>query len=79
MAGNDDNRTMGRLVSLSSIGMEMVVPVAVGAFLDHRYGWEPWGAVAGAVFGLVGGISHMLMMLRQQDDSPPSKSSREEL
>jgi F0F1-type ATP synthase assembly protein I len=28
----------------------------VGAWLDRRYGWTPWGVIAGTMIGLAAGL-----------------------
>src|SRR5258706_13336760 len=65
-------RHTGRLFALSQVGFEMVVPIALGLFLDNRYGWTPWGVTVGAVLGLVGGMAHLLMMLKKFEQAESS-------
>ena len=68
----DSPRDVGLYAALAQTGLEMVAPVAIGAYLDGRFGWSPWGAGIGAVVGFVGGLTHMLMLLKRvQDRSPP--------
>jgi F0F1-type ATP synthase assembly protein I len=50
----------GTYAALAQVGTEMVAPVLAGLVLDHYTGWRPWWTVGGAVFGLVGGISHLV-------------------
>ena len=68
-----DSKEIGRLMALSQIGFEMVVPIGVGLYLDDRLGWAPWGVVVGVVVGLVGGLTHMVVMLRRFDKDRPAK------
>jgi F0F1-type ATP synthase assembly protein I len=56
---------MGRLFALSQIGFEMVAPIALGWYLDEWLDWKPWGVVGGAVLGLVGGLAHILLLLKR--------------
>jgi len=55
MAGEKDPQ-WGRTVTS---GFEMAVGVALGYFVGHwlgkKYGWEPWGSVAGSMLGMVAG------------------------
>ena len=76
--GPPNHREMGRYFALAQVGLEMVAPVAVGAYLDSRLGWAPWGVVGGAVLGLVGGLAHLLVMLKRFEpkDSPPRQDSQ---
>ncbi len=57
----------GRYFAFGLVGLEMVVPVAVGLFLDRNLGWAPWGVVGGTVLGLVGGLFHLVMLARKFD------------
>jgi F0F1-type ATP synthase assembly protein I len=42
------------------IGLEIALGVGigyvVGAWLDRRYGWTPWGVIAGTMIGLAAGL-----------------------
>ena len=42
------------------VGLQMLVGVglgvAVGSWLDKKYGWEPWGLLVGTMLGLAGGM-----------------------
>ncbi len=76
-SGDSNSRETGRLFALSQVGFEMVAPIALGLFLDHRLGWTPWGVVGGAVLGLVGGLAHLLWMLRKFEERD-SSSKRDE-
>lgn len=49
-----------RGMSLTVVGLEMVVPVAVGVAVDSYMGWGPWATVGGTVGGLVGGLTHLV-------------------
>lgn len=71
-------RELGRYYALAQIGMEMVVPVAAGIALDYYLGWTPWGAVGGAVLGLVGGMAHLITIVNQRNGSGSSDSRRNE-
>ena len=66
MAQNAPNpRDLGRYFALAQVGLEMVAPIVLGLFLDSRLGWTPWGVVVGAVFGLVGGLWHLVVLLNR--------------
>ena len=64
-----DNRSkLARAVELGSLGtsiaMEMVVPVLIGYFLDRHLGTKPAFTILGGVFGLSGGLWHLIRLTR---------------
>ena len=71
-------REMGRYMAFAQVGFEMAAPIGLGAYLDHRLGWAPWGVIVGAVLGLVGGLAHLVVMLRRFEakDSPPRRDAQ---
>ncbi len=71
-----DPREVGRYFALAQVGLEMAAPIALGAFLDARLGWAPWGVVVGAVLGLVGGMAHLLYLLKRFDEKKDSTPPR---
>lgn len=72
-----DRKEIGRYLALSQIGLEMVAPIVAGLAADHYLGWTPWGLIAGAVLGLVGGLVHLVHLLNQMDAKDSSRSDRE--
>src|SRR5207244_8309353 len=76
MFGGGDRKEMARYFAISQVGLEMVVPPALGVYLDYLFGCSPWGVVGGATLGLVGGLAH-LIHLANQSDQPPSKSDEQ--
>jgi hypothetical protein len=68
---NSDSPQLGRYFVLTQVGFEMVVPIAVGWWLDDKLGWSPWLTVTGVVLGLVLGFMHLVVVANRQDDSPP--------
>ena len=70
MGGNSPNsRELGRYFALAQVGLEMVVPIVVGLWLDSAFGWSPWGVSVGAVLGLVGGLAHIVHLLKRFDEN----------
>ena len=59
-----DRPVLYRYVELGQVGMEMVVPIVGGILLDRWLDWTPWLTIVGAVFGLVGGMIHLLAILK---------------
>jgi F0F1-type ATP synthase assembly protein I len=71
--GSPEIKNLGHYITLAQVGMEMVVPIGIGAALDYYLKWSPWGVVAGAVFGLVGGLTHVVAIVNREDHSNSSK------
>jgi F0F1-type ATP synthase assembly protein I len=74
--GSPDQKNLGHYIALAQVGMEMVIPIGIGAALDHYFKWSPWGIVGGAVFGLIGGISHLVALANRENPSDSSKPDR---
>jgi F0F1-type ATP synthase assembly protein I len=66
-----------RYTELSQVGLEMVAPIGLGLLLDYWLGWGPWGAIVGAILGLVGGMGHLVSILNARTSKDPSKRQRE--
>jgi F0F1-type ATP synthase assembly protein I len=73
MGLGSDFRELGFYFALAQVGLEMVVPIGLGAVLDHYLHWTPWGVVTGAVLGLISGLVHLVALINRQDKSGPSK------
>jgi F0F1-type ATP synthase assembly protein I len=61
----DDPRgrqALPRLLAFSQIGLEMAAPALLGLFLDHWLKTSPWFVIVGALLGLVGGLTHLVML-----------------
>jgi hypothetical protein len=71
-------KQLGLYVTLAQVGLEMVAPVVVGLVLDFKLGWMPWSTVVGAVFGLVIGLWHMVMVLHPPKGPGSSQQPRNE-
>jgi ATP synthase protein I len=65
-------RELGRYFALGQIGLEMVIPIALGAWLDYRWGTSPWMVILGVIVGFAVGMTHLWLLLRE----PPGGSSR---
>jgi F0F1-type ATP synthase assembly protein I len=60
--GSGDQKELGRYLALSQVGMEMVAPIALGWLVDDYFRISPWGVIAGAVIGFIGGLAHLVRM-----------------
>jgi F0F1-type ATP synthase assembly protein I len=72
-----DAKQMGRYFALAQVGMEMVMPVVAGGLVDYYMQWGPWGMIAGAVFGFLAGIIHLVMLSSRNgdaDNKPPENT-----
>ena len=62
-------RELGYYFTLAQVGMEIVVPIGLGVFLDRSvWNWAPWGLIGGAVLGFVGGLAHLIVLANRQQD-----------
>lgn len=66
-----------RYAELSQVGLEMVAPIGLGLLLDYWRDWGPWGAIIGAILGLVGGMGHLVAILNARSTQDSSKRRRE--
>ena len=57
-----ESREVGYYFALSQAGLEMVVPLGIGLWLDYQFGWSPWGLIVGTILGFVGGTVHLIVM-----------------
>jgi hypothetical protein len=55
-------RLMAKLMTIGTVGTEMVAPIGLGLLLDYFLGTMPWFMVTGAVLGLVVGIVHLIQL-----------------
>jgi F0F1-type ATP synthase assembly protein I len=70
-------KDLERYHTLAQVGLEMAAPVGLGIVLDYYLNWAPWGAIVGALFGLIAGVGHLYMLANRRDDAGSSKHSRD--
>ncbi len=62
-------------LSYAGLGAELVAPILlgafVGAFLDRRFGVEPWLTVVGSILGVVSGMVSFLRRVLPRKNGPP--------
>ena len=73
-----DMKQLGFYWALSQIGLEMVSPLAIGVGIDYYTGSAPWAAIVGALLGLVGGLAHLIQMLKRRNEQVSQKPERKE-
>jgi F0F1-type ATP synthase assembly protein I len=73
-----DSKRVGYYFALAQVGFEMVAPIALGYWLDRRFGWSPWGAACGAVVGLVGGLFHLVWLARKAEQEEAKRKPRDQ-
>jgi len=67
--GQPDHKELGFYFALGQVGLEMVVPIVIGIAIDSYLNWTPWVTAGGAVLGLFGGLTHLVVLLNQRDRS----------
>lgn len=70
-------RELGLYFSLAQVGVEMVLPVVLGIWLDAEFGWFPWGVVVGAILGLTVGVLHLVAFLQRFEKKTPAKDKQD--
>jgi F0F1-type ATP synthase assembly protein I len=75
--GPPGRRELGHYVAIAQVGMEMAAPIVIGLLLDYAFGWSPWGIVGGAVFGLIGGLAHLIALANRQHHDGPRAPQRD--
>ncbi len=74
MPGEDqERRHLGIYITISQVGIEMVAPALIGLWIDNKLAWLPWATVTGVVLGFVLGITHLVILMKQSDESEPPK------
>jgi F0F1-type ATP synthase assembly protein I len=74
LTGPPDSRNeFGSYLALAQVGLEMVVPIGVGMALDHYFHWTPWATTVGAVLGLAGGLTHLVLWVMRDGGAGPSQ------
>ncbi len=71
--GLPNPKEMGRHFAIGQVGLEMVAPIILGLALDYQFGWMPWATVVGAILGLIGGISHLVVISSQSEKDQKSR------
>jgi F0F1-type ATP synthase assembly protein I len=68
----DDRSALSRAIELGSlvttIAMEMVVPILLGHWIDEWLGTKAVFAILGAALGMTGGLWHLIRLARQMSD-----------
>lgn len=62
---------------ITTVGLEMAIPAALGYWLDGRFGTEPWLVTVGAALGFFVGFRHLLQMVKPPGNSSADKKRSE--
>jgi F0F1-type ATP synthase assembly protein I len=54
---------------VTSIGIELVAPIAVGAWLDIKYQTKPWLMIVGVLVGVILGSLGLKRLIHELDKS----------
>ncbi len=72
-----DPKIMSQYLAYSQIGFEMVGPILLGLLLDHWLESAPTCVTIGAILGLVGGMAHLIHMVRKSQQKDSSQSQQD--
>ena len=73
-----DPSKLAQYAALSQVGLEMVAPIGLGLLLDYWLAWGPWGVIGGAILGLVGGMAHLVAILKTKSSRESAKRRRDQ-
>lgn len=60
------NRTYALLTALAFECVGLVTALVLfGRYFDDKYGWDGMGAAGGAIIGVIGWVTHLVVVLRQ--------------
>lgn len=59
---------------ITTVSLEMVLPAALGYWLDGTFGTEPWLTIVGAVLGFGIGLRHLLELTAPSDKTSKHKT-----
>jgi F0F1-type ATP synthase assembly protein I len=71
-----NRRDLGIYFALGQVGLEMVIPIGLGVVLDLWLHTAPLFIVVGVLLGFVGGIIHLLSLLKRLDRSDSKNDSQ---
>jgi F0F1-type ATP synthase assembly protein I len=66
------SRSVAYLLAIGQVGIEMVVPIALGVLLDRWLQTTPWLMVLGVLVGLLVGWVQLAALLRRLDRTEKS-------
>jgi len=60
---------------ISSVGFAMVLPAALGYWLDGKWGTSPWLVISGACLGFLASMLELLKLVRLLDKPRPDSGA----
>ena len=72
MSKDPTPRELGYSFALAQVGAEMALPVLAGYWLDDWFETRPWITSIAAVVGFVGGMLHLIVILKQKERNESS-------
>jgi F0F1-type ATP synthase assembly protein I len=58
---------------IGALGLELAVPIGLGAWLDLRWGTRPWLLMAGAILGILAFSVHLLRLSEELSKKPQER------
>ena len=54
--------------TVTTFGLELVLPAGAGYWLDQRFGTVPWLSLCGLLLGLMAGTYHLYLAVKSETD-----------
>jgi F0F1-type ATP synthase assembly protein I len=67
---------MGYYFALAQIGAEMAFPALLGYWIDDLLGTMPWFTAIAAVTGFVGGLVHLILILKEKERADAANAKK---
>ena len=60
----------------SELAGSVLVPVLLGLWADRKFGWQPWGVVAGATLGMIAAGSTLARLVLGSNPQPDRDTAK---
>jgi F0F1-type ATP synthase assembly protein I len=68
-----ERRQLGIYYAMAQVGLEMVVPVGLGWWVDEKLGTGPWLLIGGVILGFIVGVVHLVALSKSANGRDDKK------